>query len=39
VIVDDFDVFSPTFTPNKTDPPLIVDADRMLAATVARKRF
>jgi len=39
MIVDDFDALGPTFTPNKTDPPLIVDADRMLAATAARKRF
>src|ERR1700752_5476023 len=39
VVVDDFDLVRIVVTPNKANPPLIVDADRMLSAPVALQRF
>src|SRR5215471_18996033 len=39
VVVDDFDMGWTLLGPGETDPPLIVDADRMLTFTVACERF
>jgi hypothetical protein len=36
VVINNFDLFRPAVTPDKTDPPLIVDPHRMLPAAVAR---
>jgi len=35
MIVDDFDMSCASFAPDKTDAPLIVDADRMLSSRLA----
>ena len=39
VIVDDFDMRGASFAPDKTNAPLIVDADRMLAKAIRLQRF
>jgi len=39
VVVDDFDIGRTLLGPGEADPPLIVDADRVLSATVAGKGF
>ncbi len=39
MVVDDFDVVGVLFLPAEADAPLVVDADAVLAATVALQRF
>jgi hypothetical protein len=39
VVGDDFDLVRITISPCKADPPLVIDADRMLAATVTLQGF
>jgi len=39
MIVNDFDLVRVAISPYKTDPPLFVDADRMLSLTVASQGF
>jgi hypothetical protein len=39
VIIDDFHFVAMTIAPDKTDPPLIVDPDRVLTITVAAQCF
>jgi len=39
VVVDDLDVQGPKFGPNKTKPPLDIDADAVPADTVHRQGF
>jgi len=39
VTVDDFHVFGTRVSPSEYDPPLIVDADRMLTREVTLKHF
>jgi hypothetical protein len=39
MVVDDFDMIRPSFGPDETDAPLIVDADRVLATPVSSERF
>ncbi len=39
VIVDDLDIEGVTIAPDKTDPPLVVDANTVLARTIARQTF
>src|SRR5205085_10255356 len=39
VVVDDFDFVGMAISPDETDPPLVVDADRMLPAAIAFQRF
>jgi hypothetical protein len=34
VVVDDLNVFRPGGCPSKTDPPLLVDADAVVAGTI-----
>jgi hypothetical protein len=39
VVVDDFDLMRMSISPGKTNPPLIIDAKRMLALPVLRQRL
>src|SRR5258708_1619853 len=39
MVVDDFDIFRSLCRPTKTDPPLVVDADRKLSAPIACPSF
>jgi hypothetical protein len=39
MIVNDFDPVRAVLPPNEADPPLIVDADAVLALPIATKRF
>jgi hypothetical protein len=39
MIVTNRNFLRPIRSPNETDPPLIIDADRMLACALPRKRF
>jgi hypothetical protein len=39
MIVDDLNLLSATITPYEANPPLIVDADRVLSLAIALKRF
>jgi hypothetical protein len=39
MIVTDRDFLRPVCNPNETDPPLIIDADRVLAFALAGERF
>src|SRR3954463_1758221 len=39
VVIDDFDIFGSSLDPVKTDPPLIVDAEWMLALAVPLQRL
>jgi hypothetical protein len=39
VVIDDFDMRGTLHGPSEADAPLIVDADRILAAPVARQSF
>jgi len=39
MIVHELDVVGVSVAPDETDPPLVVDPDRMLSAPVASKRF
>jgi hypothetical protein len=39
MIVDDFHVFGTRIAPSKYDPPLIIDADRVLAHQIALESF
>jgi hypothetical protein len=39
MIVDDLDIETMAIAPNKTDAPLIVDANRMLTFAIAAQRF
>jgi hypothetical protein len=39
VVVDDFDLVRMTFSPDKANSPLIVDADRVLALAFTAGRF
>ena len=39
VIVDDLDIERVTIAPDKTDPPLVIDANTVLARTIARQTF
>jgi hypothetical protein len=39
VIVDDFHIVGAVVVPNKTDSPLVVDADAVLSQPIARERF
>lgn len=39
MIVDDFHVFRTRIGPSKYDPPLIIDADRVLAHQIALEPF
>ena len=39
MVIDDFHIECMSFRPAKTDPPLIVDTDAVLALAVAFQRF
>jgi len=39
MVVDDFDLVRMAFSPDETDSPLIVDADRVLSVTFSPQRF
>jgi hypothetical protein len=39
VIIDDLDVFRSAISPDKADPPLIVDADTVLTRPVTAQRL
>lgn len=39
MIVDDFDSVRVAVAPHEADPPLVVDADGMLASSIAAHRF
>ena len=39
MIVDDLDIERRSFPPRKTDPPLVIDAKRMLAGSLALQRL
>src|SRR5689334_7107511 len=39
VVVDDFDFMRIVVSPDKTNPPLFVDADRMLSSPILLQRF
>src|SRR5262245_26011345 len=39
MVVDDLDFVGMALTPDEADPPLVVDADRMLAAPIALQRL
>jgi hypothetical protein len=39
MVIDDFDIGRTLLGPGKTDAPLVIDADRMLAAPVSGERF
>jgi len=39
VVFDDFDIGGPFLSPGKTDAPLVIDPDGVLATTVAGQRF
>jgi hypothetical protein len=39
VVVDDFDIGGSFLSPDKTDAPLVIDPDGVLASMVARQRF
>lgn len=39
VVVDDFDIFCTSVLPNETDPPLVIDADTVLALSVTLELF
>jgi hypothetical protein len=39
VIIDNFDRIALSFTPNETDPPLVVDPDTVLACPPASQRL
>ena len=39
MVIDDFDIKCMSIRPAKTDPPLVVDADAVLALAVAFQRF
>jgi hypothetical protein len=39
MIVDDLNLFGGAIAPDETNPPLIVDSDRVLSLAVALKRF
>src|SRR5262245_13197967 len=39
VVVDDFDLVRMSSSPDEANPPLVIDADRMLSASVFAQRF
>ncbi len=39
MVVDDFDILSASVLPNKAHPPLVIDADAVLARAVAPQKF
>src|ERR1700722_14516898 len=39
MIVDDLNLFGGAIAPDETNPPLVVDSDRVLSLAVALKRF
>ena len=39
MVVDDFNFVRMSISPDKTDPPLVVDTNRMLAMSVLRQRL
>jgi hypothetical protein len=39
MVVDDFDILSASVLPNKAHPPLVIDADAVLASAIAPQKF
>jgi hypothetical protein len=39
MVIHDLELFGPAIMPHKTNPPLVIDADRMLSSSIAPEDF